>query len=279
MKILNLNIYNADKANLSNDKQFHKHLLDLVRKRVSINAIKNHFKDLFDIHLNRNEIVDIIKRYSKIAKRKNRLLDEYICKQLYILEIDEIFKGQKYMLLVVVDKVTGYVYLIQSLPDRKTETIINALQPLKHLFQKVEIIFTDGASYYPEVVRELFLNAIHFICLLHVLRNLTKRTFPKKKAYKNATKKYMKHQLKIQEFRLKSKERIHKLHLLEKKKIYYTQRREILRARYGFLPYQKNIKGLHHDYDKCSQKLNEIKSKQRSLTRTIENNKIQIERA
>lgn len=277
MKIPKINIYNANKENLSDNKPFHKHILDLVRKKVSINGIKNHFKELFDLYLNRNEIIDIIRKYSKIAKRKNRLLDEYVCKQLFILEIDEIFKGRKYMLLVVVDKVTGYVYLIQSLPDRKNETIINALQPLKHLFQKVEIVFTDGASYYPEVVKEVFPNAIHFICLLHVIRNLNKRAFPKKKNHQNAIKKYRKHQLKTPELKQKLKERRYKKQLFEKQINYYFKKREILREQYGFTPYQKNIKGLYSNYDKCYQKLNEIRTKQRSITKTINNNKSQLE--
>lgn len=271
-----INIYDANNHNLMQNTSLHKHILDLVRKKVSINAIKDHFKELFDLNLRREDIIKIIKKYSKKAKQKNRILDEYVCKQLFILEIDEIFKGKKYMLLVVVDKVTGYVYLIQSLPDRQHSTIINALKPLKHLFQKVEIVFTDGAPYYPDVVNIVFPNAVHFICLLHVLRNLNKLTFSKKKALKNLGKKYNNQHKKSEGICLKIEEKRKKKRLFQKKIGYYLQKRDIFRFRNGIRPYQKNIKGLFPEYDRYNNILNELRSKQRSITKTIENNKQQL---
>ena len=48
---------------------------------------------------------------------------------------------------------------------------MKTLEPLYMMFSKVELVLNDGATYFPKIVKELFPNAEHQLCLVHIERN------------------------------------------------------------------------------------------------------------
>ncbi len=63
-------------------------------------------------------------------------------------------------------------------------TILGALMPLEELFRNVKVVLTDGTPYFPDVIHELCPQAVHQLCLIHIMRNLFKFLQPFEQQYR-----------------------------------------------------------------------------------------------
>jgi len=185
--------------------------------------------------------------------------------------IDETFKGRRAAILVMIDSITGYIITIQWIKNREIGTIKKALLPFTDLFEKVKLVMTDGATYFPEVLNEIFPNATHQICLIHVMRNLYRKLEPYIQDYKNAsiilkeTRKQIENYTKsIDVKRVIIKKLIQKLY-------YWINKRDNLRKEFGIKAYQKKILQDYPDLKEINYKINVISASLRSVSRTLEN--------
>jgi len=158
-------------------------ILDLFGGANSPNFISRHFLNVYRIIRKYHAIRRVLFKHSKRVAQLNARFDQIICDSIILMEIDETFKGRNAIFLLVVDATTGYILFMQWIPQRTKETILAALMPFQALFSKVRVILTDGAPYYPEVSHLLCPQAVHQLCLIHIIRNLFKLLQPAEQQY------------------------------------------------------------------------------------------------
>ena len=146
-------------------------------------------------------------------------------------------------------------------------TILAALMPLEALFRNVKIVLTDGAPYFPDVIHELCPQAVHQLCLIHIMRNLFKFLQPFEQQYCQGRRQIAKAR---ESFNLKQEThdfRADKLKKLHQQIRYWESQRSTLQQQYGV---QFSVKGILQQYPKlkhANTKLNEIRTKARSMTK------------
>jgi len=195
---------------------------------------------------------------------------------LSLLEIDETFKGRKISLLVVIDTMTGYIFHLQWLKSRSKKGILDTLASKRELFYNVVLVLTDGAPYFPEVVKELCPFAKHQQCLIHVMRNLYPHLRPVQGKFRKAQTKLQALRLCLKEKKLKLKGVKSNLKKWKQKDSYWTQKRENAHIRLNIRRYQRNILNRHPCLKKINLKINEIKSYLRAAQISELNHKSKI---
>ena len=215
----------------------------------------------------------VLFKHAKKVAQINAKLDLIACQIIRLIEIDETFKGRKAIFLLVVDASTGYILFMQWIPQRTKETILAALMPLEALFRNVKIVLTDGAPYFPDVIHELCPQAVHQLCLIHIMRNLFKFLQPFEQQYRQGRRQIAKAR---ESFNLKQEThdfRADKLKKLHQQVRYWESQRSTLQQQYGV---QSSVKGILQQYPKlkhANTKLNEIRTKARSMTKTHQRSK------
>jgi transposase-like protein len=130
---------------------------------------------------------------------------------------------------------------------------------------------TDGAPYFPEVVKNVCPDAFHQICLVHVMRGL----YPYLQAYKTKFHEDLRAAQSAKQALLsnkrKKKEKCYTLKKLGQQLTYWKQKRSKFREKHDLKPYQKGIWDQYPELKKINEKLNLIRAQIRSLTHTIEN--------
>lgn len=250
-----------------------KMIVDLLARGNSPNTISRHFMNVYRLERKMHAIRRVLLKNAGKITRLNRKFDRIAGNNIMILEIDETFKGRKGVLLVVIDSVTGYLYFFQWIPKRDKETILNVLLPYRSMFSRVNLILTDGAPYFPEVVHELCPRASHQICLIHVMRNLYKKLMPYQKALKEKQAMINELKRKINEFSEAIKERRYKLKCLRQKHGYHVKKRNQIRQKLGINPYQRGILQNYPELRKLNELINKLSRMVRSMTTTLQNNK------
>jgi transposase-like protein len=244
-------------------------ILDLLAKSNSPNEIREHLWNVFKIRRKYHAIRKVVLQKAKRAQRLNTFFDLWACQTLMLLEIDETFKGRHVSLLVVVDSLTGYIFMILWLPKRSKETLVTALTPFKELFQYVKLVLTDGATYFPEVIKEIFPNAKQQRCLIHILRNLYPHLIPQRQIYFGAIKKEQKAQANYQDLKAIHEERLKKKDALKHQLKYWKKNRIETQTALGVKPYQKNINRLYPELKSIYEKINLIQNQLKSLENSL----------
>jgi transposase-like protein len=243
-------------------------ILDLLAKNNSPNDIKDHLWNVFKLRRKYHAIRKVVLRNAKRAQRINNIFDLWACQTVMLIEIDETFKGRKVSLLVVADSLTGYIFMIIWLPKRSESALIAALTPLKDLFWNVKLVLTDGAPYFPKVVKEICPNAKLQRCLIHILRNLYPHILPQRQAYYGALKKVQKTRVIYLESLANHEQRLKKLNALKKQLKYWKDKRLMTQARLGVKKYQKNINRDYPELKTIYDRINIIQAQVRSMKTT-----------
>jgi Transposase len=225
------------RAQFSKEKQ----MLDLLMAPMSPNQVSRHLKNVFRIQRKAHKIRQVLLRNKHRIQLLNNKFDLIAIPTLTLLEIDETFKGRKISLLVVVDTFTGYIFQIQWLKERSKEGILQALAPIQHLFQGVMLVLTDGAVYFPEVVKVLCPNAKHQACLIHIMRGLYPLIRPFQARFKKTQKKLSEIKAKLKKKQANLKIRQKTLKSWKAKQKYWKLKRNEKRIELGIKTYQKKI--------------------------------------
>jgi len=248
-------------------------LLDLLSKNMSPNDIVDHIWNVKHVKIYSNKIIKQLLLYKARIHEVNRRFDCIAGKKLKVSVIDETFKGRKITVLVFMDMITGYVFLIQWIKNRRMETIKRALKPFQEIMDRVDLVLTDGAPYFPEVVHAIFPNARHQTCLVHVMRGLFKKLQPIQKNYRSYKTKVKELRKKIFEMQSNIRERAYNLKCIKQRIRYHEYKRAELRIQLGIKPYQKDILKKHPILRESNQKINYISGEVRSMNKTLKGNK------
>ena len=125
-----------------------------------------------------------------------------------------------------------------------------------------------AAPYFPDVIHELCPQAVHQLCLIHIMRNLFKFLQPFEQQYRQGRKQTAKARVM---FNLKQEThdlRANKLKKLHQQIGYWESQRSALQQQYGV---QFSAKGILQQYPKlkhANDKLNEIRTQTRSMIKT-----------
>jgi transposase-like protein len=245
-------------------------ILDLLLGPLSINRVARHvfhvFKEEISIWKIRRTLLDKKSRIETI----NHRFDQIAARKLKIVQIDETFKGQKVSILVVIDSVTGYIIKLEWLPNRSKKAILAALEPIAPLLRNGELILTDGAPYFPDVIAQLCPGVSHQICLVHVMRELYNHLKPSKTAFQDKLKTLQDLTSALKQIAIKKKKKRYKRKKLRQKLHYWKKKRKKRRKYYGVVPYQKGILQKYPELRKINKNINYIRASLRSLEHTIE---------
>ena len=243
-------------------------ILDLIAKNNSPNDIKEHMWNVFTLRRKYHAIRKVVLKNAKRAQRINNIFDLWACQTVMLIEIDETFKGRKVSLLVVADSLTGYIFMIIWLPKRSESALIAALTPLKELFCNVKLVLTDGAPYFPNVVKDICPNAKHQRCLIHILRNLYPHILSQRQAYYGALKKVQKTRKNYNESIANHEQRLKRLNALKKQLQYWKNKRTKTQNCLGVKCYQKNINRDYPELKEIYDRINFIQVQVRSMKNT-----------
>jgi transposase-like protein len=244
-------------------------ILDLISKGNSPHEIEDHLWNVFKLRRKYHAIRKVVLRNAKRAQHINRFFDLIACQTLLLMEVDETFKGRHISLLIVVDSLTGYIFLITWLRQRTKDEIIKLMSPLKDLFQNVKLVLTDGAPYFPDVIKEICPNAKHQRCLIHILRNIFPFIVPQRQAYMHSLQKVSKTQATYRDHETDHENRLKSLDALKHQLKYWKNKRITTQKILGVKRYQKGINQQYPPLKKIYDKLNLIQGNIRSLNKTI----------
>lgn len=268
---------NDCKKNKKPDFNDDKLILDLLLTPMSPNQVKRHCFNVFRQQRKSHKIRQVLLMKKRRITVLNSKFDFIACQTLSLLEIDETFKGRKISLLVVIDTLTGYIFHFQWLKTRSKQGILDALASKRELFYNAVLVLTDGAPYFPEVVKELCPMAKHQQCLIHVMRNLCPHLRPVRGKFKKAQAKLTALRLSLGERKLKLQEVKYELKKWKQKETYWFQKRENAHIRLGFQRYQKNILGLYPELKRINTQINLIQSYRRAAQNSIWTHQLRIE--
>ncbi len=261
------------KPSFSDDKL----TLDLLLTPMSPNQVKCHHFNVFRQQRKAHKIRQVLLMKKRRIRMLNSKFDFIACQTLSLLEIDETFKGRKISLLVVIDTLTGYIFHFQWLKTRSKQGILEALASKRELFYNAILVLTDGAPYFPEVVKELCPLAKHQQCLIHVMRNLYPHLRPVQGRYKKAQKKLSRLIRTLDNKKIMLGEIQYSLKKWKQKESYWLKKRENAHFRLGVQRYQKNILNLYPELKRINARINLIQSHRRAVQKSVVNHQIKIE--
>jgi transposase-like protein len=253
-----------------------KQILDLLMAPMSPNQVSRHLNNVFRIQRKAHKIRQVLLRNKHRILLLNNKFDLIAIPTLTLLEIDETFKGCKISMLVVVDTFTGYIFSIQWLKERSKEGILQALAPIQHLFLGVMLVLTDGAPYFPEVIKELCPNAKHQICLIHIMRGLYPLIRPFQAHYMKVQRMLSETKAKLKKKQAQFKVRQKTLKLWKAKRKYRQNIRNEIRIELGIRPYQKKVLRDYPILKEINQAINKLQPYIRGDEISIQNHKKSI---
>ncbi len=142
-------------------KQREKEVLALYTKNLSPNQISQYFKETGRMQCKAFHARNILLKNHPRIEKLNYKFDEIASQSISIIEMDETFKGMRYVILVVMDSLTGYIFLVQRILRKDGRHIKKALRPLKDMLMDVKVVLTDGAVYFPNIIQDLCPNSLH----------------------------------------------------------------------------------------------------------------------
>ena len=245
-----------------------KRILDLLAAPVSPNRIGQHLKNVFRQQRKAHVIRKVLLRNHWRIKLINRKFDFLLIPSIRLLEIDETFKGKSVSLLVVIDTWTGYILYFNWLKERSRAGLIKSLEPFKDQLGNILLVLTDGATYFPDVVSSIWPQAVHQICLVHVIRNLFRPMRAGRIPYSEAKKKVQKIRRKMGRLEQTTRERCHRLKNLQHQVKYWEKTRLKLRLKLGVKASQMKILMKYPRLKSINDELNLRRTKVRSMQNT-----------
>ncbi|MBD3254049.1 MAG: hypothetical protein GF383_03110 [Candidatus Lokiarchaeota archaeon] len=251
-------------------KQEQREILDLLLAPMSPNRISRHFYHVHGKQISAWKIKQVVLAQGEQIASINARMDRVASRKISIVQIDETFKGRRVSILVVIDAVTGYILHLQWLEQRNKDAILDQLRPIRALLKSVKLAMTDGAPYFPAVVKELCPNARHQICLVHVMRGLYAHLRPHKTEYLEKLREFQSATEAVRKNDAKKRNKRYSRKKLRQKLKYWKAKRKKARTERGVRRYQKDILKKFPELRKLNEKINAIGAKLRSLERTIE---------
>ncbi len=151
----------------------------IVRKReivylkladLSYNQIIDYFMNFRGILLTKYYIASVMREAGRRARYLNGIYDARVSERIRIIEIDEVFQGQKNCYLGVVDKKSHYLLVFARLANRSIESFNAVLEPLFDDLEQLELVITDALAAYKSVIPGVFEGVLHVICHVHAYR-------------------------------------------------------------------------------------------------------------
>ena len=121
----------TQRNNFPIEKEIDRIILSLMNKGLSPAGISRHLKEIGIPDIKPHKIREVLLKYVPKIEKINRKFDEIASRSISIVEWDETFKGHKYKVLVVLDSITGYVFLVERIAERSADRIKDILAPLK----------------------------------------------------------------------------------------------------------------------------------------------------
>ena len=251
-------------------KQEQRETLDLLLAPMSPNRVSRHFRHVHGKQISAWKIKRVVRAQGERIASINARMDRVASRKISIVQIDETFKGRWVSILVVIDAVTGYILHLQWLERRNTDAILDQLRPIASLLKNAKLVMTDGAPYFPAVVKELCPNARHQICLVHVMRGLYAHLRPHKTGYMDKLREFQSATEAVRKNDAKKRNKRYSRKKLRQKLKYWKVKRKKARTERGVRTYQKGILKKYPELRELNEKINLIGAKLRSLERTIE---------
>jgi hypothetical protein len=151
----------------------------IVRKReivylkladLSYNQIIDYFMNFRGVLLTKYHIASVMREAGRRARHLNGIYDARVSGRIRIIEIDEVFQGQKNCYLGVVDKESHYFLVFTRLANRSIESFKAVLEPLFDDLDQLELVITDALAAYKSVIPGVFEGVLHVICHVHGYR-------------------------------------------------------------------------------------------------------------
>jgi hypothetical protein len=151
----------------------------IVRKReivylkladLSYNQIIDYFMNFRGVLLTKYHIASVMREAGRRARHLNGIYDARVSGRIRIIEIDEVFQGQKNCYLGVVDKESHYLLVFARLANRSIESFKAVLEPLFDDLDQLELVITDALAAYKSVIPGVFEGVLHVICHVHAYR-------------------------------------------------------------------------------------------------------------
>ncbi len=253
------------------DQLDERQILDLLTAPVSPNRIGQHLGNVFRQQRKAHAVRKVLMKNHNRIQVVNHKFDFILIPSIRLLEIDETFKGMRVSILVVLDTWTGYILYFNWLKERSENGLVNALEPFRDQLDNILLVLTDGATYFPEVVRNLCPQAVHQICLVHVIRNLFRPMRAGRIPYSNAKKKVKIIRRKIGRLKQTTIKRRKRVKNLRQQVKYWEKSRFNLRLRLGVKASQKNILMKYPRLKSLNDGLNLRRTKVRSMNNSAQN--------
>lgn len=252
-------------------------VLSLIGTANTPHEISEFFANIYEYDLTYYGIRQILFTYADRIADLNHRFDLIASGRIRMIEIDETFKGRRVCFLVIVDAETGYLLYLHWLEARTEQAILNLLFPYRDLFRNIQVVLTDGALYYPNVVKILCPRAIHQTCLIHIMRKLFPFLLSFEKQFATS-RKYTSE--KREEFRTVKEQHNDRLSQLKcfQGQIHYWEKQRINYLTFHHLkPRSRILKKNHPRLVEIARILNEVRTKYRSMKATAVSDKARIQ--
>jgi transposase-like protein len=277
-KVTDRNLSDSLAVQALSEFQKHRIILDLAGKTNSPHDIMDFFHNIYEEDITYYGIRQVILQYADKIAEINFRFDQIACNKIRMIEFDEIFKGRKICFLVIVDAETGYILFLHWLTARTKENILALLMPNQELFDKVQVVLTDGALYYPEVIKTLCRNAIHQTCLIHVIRKLFPFIDSSESQYLQALHNTTDERKELTKTLDQHKDRQSNVKCFREKIRYWEKKRAEFLTQNNLNAYEKNILTKYPWLQQIANTLNETRTKFRSMKNTLQKDREKIKK-
>ena len=260
---------NGEMLRETHRKESDKEILAIFTKGLSPNQIVHWYEEVKRERLMPHKVREVLQDYGSRIKKLNAKFDEIAARYISMIEMDETFKGRRYIVLVVMDSLTGYVFMMKKIKRRNERHIRRALESIRHILRNVKVVLTDEAPYFSAIVKDFCPNALHQICLVHVMRNIKAEVEKLKSPYLSVLKKYKVIRKRLHNIGEKVHEKRYNLKKLKQRRRYRERQRSVMHAKLGIRPYQKNILSTYPELRKINYIINNLDGQIRSLENTI----------
>lgn len=248
-------------------------IYDLLGKANSVHEVQEHFVNVYRLQRKYWAIRRVVLASAQRVAAINAKFDQIACTQITLMVFDETFKGRHVRFLVVADARKGYLLFLRWLPEGTAKAILDLLMPYQDLFRNVKVVLTDGATYYPEVIKTLCPDAKHQRCLIHIIRKLFPFVEPTETLLHQAITVTQDAKAALQHHSAQHSERCAQLKKFRQQITYWEQKRRAFRTKHHICPYAKKILEKYPDMERFKDNLNEIRSKYRSMHATFTQDK------
>jgi hypothetical protein len=145
-------------------------VLDLKVKDNSYNEIIDFCLHTLQIHISKEQIMEILIDAGNRAKHLNGIYDELVQALTKIVVLDEVFQGKSNCIFGCADAGSHYLFCFENIAHRSEEAIRSVFQGMGLSFDNLKLAITDGLASYPAVIAGSLESVIHVLCQVHAYR-------------------------------------------------------------------------------------------------------------